>query len=105
MAVLPQAEFHQRLRLVDEAQTLSMADKHMLKAELHTRCHAATLDVSGRLLVPRDCRDGAGLQTDAEVAMLGRGGHFEIWNPGNRSAAEDQERERLKDISGELGIL
>ena len=38
------------------------------------------LDGSGRLVVPPELRDAAGLAKEQEIMLMGMGSHFEIWN-------------------------
>jgi len=38
------------------------------------------LDASGRLVVPPELREAAGLVKEQEIMLIGMGSHFEIWN-------------------------
>lgn len=45
-----------------------------------------TIDSAGRLLIPADLRKLAGLEK--EVALVGLGTHFEVWDAAKLAAAE-----------------
>jgi MraZ protein len=49
------------------------------------------LDSAGRILIPQNLRDLAGLQTEA--VLVGLGDYFEIWTPANWQA----EQAKLQD--------
>ncbi len=51
----------------------------------------ANLDSAGRILIPQNLRDRAGLQEEA--VLVGLGDYFEIWSPANWQA----EEEKLQD--------
>ncbi len=38
------------------------------------------LDGSGRMVVPPELREAAGLAKEQEIMLMGMGSHFEIWN-------------------------
>jgi DNA-binding transcriptional regulator/RsmH inhibitor MraZ len=95
VAVLPQTEFDLRLRQIEEDQTLSIANKRILTAELYIRSHLATISEQGRLLVPHHYREEARLPVEGTVALLGCGSYFQIWNPADRFMVEQQERELI----------
>jgi len=59
----------------------------------------------GKLLVPKDWSERAGLDAGGSVVLLGLGQHFEIWSPENYAAMEVRELETAKEDLEELGVL
>jgi MraZ protein len=58
------------------------------------------LDGHGRILVPPEMREFAGL--DREVVLLGQGNRFEVWNKAAWDARRDEWFEQVDQPAGEL---
>jgi DNA-binding transcriptional regulator/RsmH inhibitor MraZ len=66
-------------------------------------CREATLNEQGKLLVPKDLSEKAGIEADSDVVLAGRGIHFEIWSKKNfdiKLAIETSE-----EAKDDLGIF
>lgn len=74
-------------RFSDEEDDLALA--------LYSDAVDAEPDKEGRIVLPRDLADHAGLAE--EVTFIGAGTHFQIWEPtaGTRRIAEARERARV----------
>ena len=57
----------------------------------------------GKLLVPKDLSEKAGIEADSEVVLAGRGIHFEIWSKANFERVLNIETR--EDESDDLGIF
>ncbi len=66
-------------------------------------CREATLNDQGKLLVPKDLSEKAGITADSDVMLAGRGIHFEIWSKTNFDKV--LEIETAEDDDDELGIF
>ncbi len=100
--VLTQEAYDQRVATVENSD-LSPAKKSAKLGSLAMLCRDAGINEQGKLLVPKDLSEKAGLAADSEVMLAGRGMHFEIWNKENFERA--LEIEMNQDDEDELGIL
>jgi MraZ protein len=80
---------------------LSDFDKQSRRTKQMMRGYAndCQLDGQGRILIPQELRDYAGLQKQAVI--LGQGNKFEIWNQNNWEAQRDLWLSQLDEIDGE----
>ncbi len=96
--VLTQEAFDIRLKIIEDSD-LSAGRKLELSGNLYMRCRAASVNDQGKLLIPKELSEKAGIAAEDEVILAGRGAHFEVWNKANH--------ERLMEIEDEdeLGIF
>lgn len=59
------------------------AEKTKLLAKLALLVREATLNEQGKLLVPKDLSEKAGIAPESDVMLAGRGMAFEIWSKAN----------------------
>lgn len=100
--VLSQEAFNERVETVKNSD-LTPAKKQALLGSLSMLCREASVNDQGKLLVPKDLSEKAGISADTEVVLAGRGMHFEVWNKDNHERA--LEIEMAQDDVDELGIL
>ncbi|MGC4014874.1 MAG: division/cell wall cluster transcriptional repressor MraZ [Luteolibacter sp.] len=100
--VLTQESFDERVAVV-EASDLTPAKKRATLDSLYMLCREASLNDQGKLLVPKDLSEKAGIEAEAEVILAGRGKHFEIWSKANHDRV--LEIEMNQDDEDELGVL
>lgn len=81
--VLTEREYERRLAEIENTVELNPAQKRALRGRLHLNCRTAVVNPQGKLLVPKDWSEKAGLEADATVVLAGRGDFFEVWNPVN----------------------
>lgn len=81
------SQIQQLPRFSDEEDDLALA--------LYSDAVDAEPDKEGRIVLPRELADHAGL--DEEVTFVGAGSHFQIWEPAaaQRRIAEARERARV----------
>ncbi len=65
-----------------------------LTASIFADAHVLTFDSEGRVMLTEALRNHA--EIDAEVAFVGRGPTFQMWNPKLFDTYQQQARERLK---------
>lgn len=100
--VLTQASFDERVATV-HASDLSPLDKRKTLETLYMLCREASLNDQGKLTVPKDLSERAGIEADSEVVLAGRGLHFEIWSkPNHDRALEIEMAQSGRDL---LGVL
>ncbi len=100
--VLSQEAFDERVAIVKNSD-LSPAKKSAKLGSLSMLCREVGINDQGKLLVPKDLSEKAGIPADSEVQLAGRGMHFEIWNKENFERA--LEIEMNQEDEDELGIL
>lgn len=100
--VLSQAAYDRRVEIV-QTSDLSQARKTALLGSLSMLSREASVNDQGKLLVPKELSEGAGIAAESEVMLVGRGMHFEVWN--KEAHAKTLEIERAQAGADELGIL
>jgi MraZ protein len=100
--VLSQKAFDERVETV-KSSDLTPAKKTAMLGRLSMLCRTASVNDQGKLLVPKDLSEGAGIIAEAEVVLAGRGLHFEVWSKANHSRV--LEIEMATDEADDLGIL
>ena len=60
-----------------------------------TKTEAVALDGEGRIVLPQNLVDHAGI--DESATFVGRGRTFQIWQPGKFEDFQGQARERARD--------
>jgi DNA-binding transcriptional regulator/RsmH inhibitor MraZ len=68
-------------------------------------CRVARLDHHGRLSLPRDWCDAAGLEAGDAMTLVGCGDFAECWNHLNHEAAEILGWDELRKIGDSFGIF
>ncbi len=70
---------------------------------IFSRATECTLDKQGRILIPQNLREHAGLSGDSY--LVGNNKKIEIWNPKKWDASEASAMESMNDIQEELEKL
>lgn len=100
--VLSEAAYHERvLRIKSSDKTPK--EKGQLLGRLAMLSREASLNDQGKLLVPKDLSEQAGIVAEAEVMLAGRGNYFEIWSKENFATVLALEHGQQDD--DELGIF
>lgn len=100
--VLTKEAFQHRVNTIENSD-LTPAEKNELLGSLSMFSRPATLNDQGKLLIPKDLSEEIGLVADTEIALAGRGLHFEVWNKANHTKAVAIER--AKNLHAHLGVL
>jgi MraZ protein len=100
--VLSQQAFDERVETVKNSD-LTPAKKTAMLGRLSMLCRVASVNDQGKLLVPKDLSEAAGISAEAEVVLAGRGMHFEVWSKANHVRV--LEIEQTPDEDDDLGIL
>lgn len=83
--VLSEEAYGERVERI-RASDKTPAEKSGLLGRLAMLCREATLNDQGKLLIPKDLSEKAGIVAEGSVTLVGRGIHFEIWNKENFEA-------------------
>lgn len=77
-----QAAFDEKVALI-QGSDKSPAEKNNLLGKLAMLSREVKLNDQGKLLVPKELSDKAGIAAEAPVYLVGRGIDFEIWSEEN----------------------
>lgn len=80
--VLSQEAYDAKTELIRNSNK-TPAEKGNMLGKLAMLCREANLNEQGKLLVPKDLSEQAGLSADSDVVLAGREMHFEIWSKPN----------------------
>lgn len=85
LKVMTNAQFEERLRTI-ERNTTSPAEIARKKTRLVRLIREVSVNDQGKMLIPKELADHAGIAPDSEVTLSAGDSHFEIWR------REDYER-------------
>ncbi len=100
--VLSQEAYGERVDLI-KASDKTPAEKGKMLGKLAMLCREVVLNDQGKLLVPKDLSEKAGIDADSDVMLAGRGIHFEIWSKTNFERMLEIETGQEED--DDLGIF
>ncbi|MES2995613.1 MAG: hypothetical protein V4733_02260 [Verrucomicrobiota bacterium] len=95
--VLGDAAFQNRITAVQESPKLTQAEKSRMIGKLASMCRPATVNDQGKLLVPKELSTSIEIEANAEVWLVGRGPHFEIWSKENFHKMREIEAAQEED--------
>lgn len=101
--VLSQEAYNEKVELIQGSDMTPKAKNQKL-GKLAMLSREATLNEQGKLLVPKDLSEKAGIEAEGEVVLAGRGIHFEIWSKTNFDTTLNIETSQ-DDDDDELGIF
>ena len=81
--VLTKAAYDRRVSQVLASPNLSDMERSKTLGTLAMLCRVVTLNEQGKLLVPKDLSERAGIEPDSDAVLSGRGMHFELWSQSN----------------------
>jgi DNA-binding transcriptional regulator/RsmH inhibitor MraZ len=99
LKVLNSAEYDRRVAIVGKSDK-SEKDKNKLLGELARRCHEASINEQGKLLISKGLVEEVGIETEGTVWLIGRHSYFEIMSGPNY----DILRKKEEEIEDDLGI-
>lgn len=101
--VLSQEAYDDRVRRVIESP-YSPGKKQELLGKLAMHIRETTLNEQGKLLIPKELSNYAGINRDSEIRLAGRGDYFEIWNKENHTQQIAIELGTRTPEEDELGL-
>lgn len=100
--VLSQEAYNEKVELI-KGSDKTPKEKNTTLGKLAMLCREATLNDQGKLLVPKDLSEKAGITENSDVMLAGRGIHFEIWSKTNFDKV--LEIETSTEENDDLGIF
>jgi MraZ protein len=89
LLVMPPEEFSRMSAAAESDPNVSARDRRIFFRQLHSRAQHGAADKQGRLVLPEELCQKAGLK--GEVALVGGRGRFEIWNLQRWKKAHEEE--------------
>ncbi len=80
--VLSKEAYHHKVMVINDSDK-TPAEKSKYLAKLALLSREATVNEQGKLLVPKDLSEKAGIVPESDVILAGRGMNFEIWSKTN----------------------
>lgn len=80
--ILTQDAYNEKIELIRNSDK-PPAEKSRLRGKLALLCREASLNDQGKLLIPKDLSEQAGIAADSDVMLAGQGIHFEVWSKSN----------------------
>jgi DNA-binding transcriptional regulator/RsmH inhibitor MraZ len=103
LKVLSREAYLERIDRVRKSDK-SAADKAELISMFAQSCRDASINEQGRLLVPKEVGEKAGIGSESEVVLLGCGIHFEIWSKENHEKKQAAREARIAQID-DIGLF
>ena len=98
----PPAEFEAVARRVNDNPTVSPRDKQIFIRRFYAKAQHCPLDRQGRLLVPDELRQIAGLEDD--LLLVGAHSRFEIWNPARWTRVDADDQATYRQVANLVGL-
>jgi len=99
---LSEAAYAERVEIINSSDK-TPAEKGKMLGKLAMLCREVALNDQGKLLVPKDLSEKAGIAADSEIMLAGRGTHFQIWSKDNFDKVLDIET--TQEVDDDLGIF
>lgn len=100
---LSQEAYDERVRRVIESD-YKPGKKQELLGKLAMHIRETTLNDQGKLLIPKELSNYAGIEPDSEIRIAGRGDYFEIWNKEHHDRQIQIELTKVTPEEDELGL-
>jgi MraZ protein len=102
LLVMPPAEFSRMSAAIETDGNVSPRDRRVFFRQLHARAQHGAADRQGRLVLPEEICQRAGLK--GEVALVGGRGRFEIWNLSKWKRAHQDETPTYQHVANVVGL-
>jgi DNA-binding transcriptional regulator/RsmH inhibitor MraZ len=99
---MPPEEFSRMSIAAESDANVSARDRRIFFRQLHSRAQHGAADRQGRLVLPEDLCQKAGLK--GEVALVGGRGRFEIWNLSRWKRAHEEETPTYQHVANVIGL-
>lgn len=100
--VLSVEAYAEKVNLIKDSSK-TPAEKNLILGKLAMLCKEVTLNEQGKLLVPKDLSEKAGIAAESDVFLAGRGNHFEVWSKTNFDVVLSIESRPVEE--DDLGIF
>ncbi len=102
LLVMSPEEFSRMSAAIEIDGNVSPRDRRVFFRQLHARAQHGAADRQGRLVLPEELCQRAGLK--GEVALVGGRGRFEIWNLSRWKRAHQDETPTYQHVANVVGL-
>jgi DNA-binding transcriptional regulator/RsmH inhibitor MraZ len=78
LMVLTEAAFQEKKAIINRMERPE-TDRRKRLGALAASCREASINEQGKLTIPKDLAERAGIQPEEEAEVVGRDGYFEVW--------------------------
>ncbi|MCL4394167.1 MAG: division/cell wall cluster transcriptional repressor MraZ [Chloroflexi bacterium] len=100
--IFPQAKFETMAREIEE-QGMALADVRSFARHLSAMAELAEPDKQGRIIIPQNLREFAGL--NGEVVVIGVVNRLEVWNPKQYRETNEQVEANADMVAERYGQI
>jgi len=97
LKVLTRQGYMERVEIVEKSDK-DEATKRQLKGRLAMLCREVSINEQGKMLIPKDLSERAEIKPDSEIMLVGRHGHYEVWNRVHFERSEELEMNQHDDL-------
>ncbi len=97
LKVLTRQGYMERVEIVEKSDK-DEATKRQLKGRLAMLCREVSINEQGKMLIPKDLSERAEIKPDSEIMLVGRHGHYEVWNRLHFERWEELEMNQRDDL-------
>ena len=97
LKALTQAGYDERVEIVKKSDK-GEAEKRELLGRLAMRLREVSINEQGKLTIPKDLSEKAEIKPDSDIMLVGRHGHFEIWNKAHFERTQEIEMNQNDDL-------
>lgn len=105
LKVLTEEEFAANLSQIDGHETMTNRQKQVMRDKLFSDCQKTKMNPQGKLLIPKALCELNGLDSEGQVALVGRGTYFELIQPENYEKIRVGEEEEIALLDSDMGIF
>jgi MraZ protein len=102
LLVMSPEEFSRMSAAAENAPNVSARDRRVFLRHLHSRAQHGSADRQGRLVLSEELCKTLGLK--GEVALVGGGGRFEIWNLQRWKKVNQEETATYQHVANVIGL-
>ena len=104
--LIPESAFLDRVRVIDDSEEWATDnERRRAKRQFAEQCRWVVVDDQGRLALPNDWCDAAGLAPGNEIILAGRDRYAECWNVENFRLENQRSDEYWQPLNEELGLM
>jgi DNA-binding transcriptional regulator/RsmH inhibitor MraZ len=74
-------------------------------AYLYETILVVTLNAQGKLLIPKDWSNQAGIEAESTVKLVGRGNYFDIFNAADHAKVSEAQAARVSASMADIGVF
>lgn len=103
--VLTMPAFAEMERNIREHEGSTIGQKREALELLYSGILPVTVNIQGKLLIPKDWSTRANIAAESSVRLVGRGNYFDLYNNADYEKVSATQKARVNEAFGDLGIF